>query len=204
MMSHAGTPPELLLEQARHGDGEALGRLLELYRNYLRLLARSLVGPDLCVRLDQSDLVQDTFLNAHRKFDQFRGHSEAELVSWLRRILANILANQAKRNRGKGCDHRREQSLEVMLERSDQALQRAMAAPGSSPSAQATRRERAVLLADAMEKLTPEQREVFVLRHLNGVSLAETAAHLGLSRNAVANLWLRAVKSLNAILQEQP
>jgi RNA polymerase sigma-70 factor (ECF subfamily) len=76
MMSQASIAPEVLLEQAHRGDGEAVGRLLELYRNYLRLLARSLVGPSLRVRLNLSDLVQDTFLNAHRKFADFRGHTE--------------------------------------------------------------------------------------------------------------------------------
>jgi RNA polymerase sigma-70 factor (ECF subfamily) len=58
--------PERLLERIRDGDGAALGRLLELYRNYLRVIARSLIGQALRVRLDASDLVQETFLKASR------------------------------------------------------------------------------------------------------------------------------------------
>ena len=70
-MSQADAIPERLLAQARTGDGAALGRLLELYRNYLRLQARALIGAGLRVRLDPSDLVQETFLEAHRDFARF-------------------------------------------------------------------------------------------------------------------------------------
>jgi RNA polymerase sigma-70 factor (ECF subfamily) len=67
---------ELLVAQARAGDKAALGRLLELYRNFLRLLARSLIRLPLVVQLDASDLVQETFLKAHREFAQFAGSGE--------------------------------------------------------------------------------------------------------------------------------
>jgi RNA polymerase sigma-70 factor (ECF subfamily) len=65
--------PGLLLEQARGGNENALGQLLELYRNYLRLVARSLTSEALRVKLEPSDLVQETFLKAHREFTQFAG-----------------------------------------------------------------------------------------------------------------------------------
>jgi RNA polymerase sigma-70 factor (ECF subfamily) len=101
-------------------------------------------------------------------------------------------------------DHRREESLEALLDRSDQALQEALADSGPSPSGQAVRRERAVLLADALESLTAEQREVVVVRHVEQIPIPEIAARIGKSTAAVEMLWLRAVKKLNAILQEQP
>ena len=75
-MTQSEAIPELLLAQARAGDAPALGRLLELYRNYLRLVARAMIGQALRVRLDASDLVQETFLKAHREFRQFLGSSE--------------------------------------------------------------------------------------------------------------------------------
>src|SRR5262245_9458706 len=81
------------LPRARAGDGPALGQLLELYRNYLALLARYQIGRRLQGKVDASDLIQETFLEAYRDFPQFRGNTEAELVSWLRRILAFNLAN---------------------------------------------------------------------------------------------------------------
>ena len=112
------------------------GRLLELYRNYLRLLARSLIRPPLQVQLDASDLVQETFLKAHREFAQFAGSGERELVAWLRQILVRTLANQAKHHRARGRDQRRQESLDVLLDRSSLAIQAQLADSIASPSAQ--------------------------------------------------------------------
>ena len=113
---------------------QALGRLLELYRNYLRVVARAMIGQALRVRLDASDLVQETFLKAHREFRQFLGSSEPELTAWLRQILVHTLANQARHHRRQGRDYHRDEPLEVLLERSSSGVQRALAAPLSSPS----------------------------------------------------------------------
>ena len=69
--------PDRLMAQARRGDQAALGKLLELYRNYLRLVARSLIGVALKVKVEPSDLVQETFLKAHQEFGGFRGGNES-------------------------------------------------------------------------------------------------------------------------------
>jgi DNA-directed RNA polymerase specialized sigma24 family protein len=82
-MSLDDRAPEMLLAQARAGDQAALGRLLELYRNDLRLVARALIGQALRVRLDSSDLDQETFLKATREFAQFPGPTEPERTAWL-------------------------------------------------------------------------------------------------------------------------
>src|SRR5690242_14435476 len=116
-MSHASRRPEWLIERARAGDDAARGRLLELYRNYLRLLARSLIGQALRLRLDPSDLVQETCLLAHRHFDSFAGSGEPELAAWLRRILVRNVADQARRHRAGRRDDRLHESLEAMLDR---------------------------------------------------------------------------------------
>src|SRR6516162_4426779 len=80
---------EDLLRWVRAGDGVSFGLLLERYRNYLTLLARLQIGRRLQGKFDPADVVQDTFLQAHSKFDQFHGSTEAELVSWLRQVLAS-------------------------------------------------------------------------------------------------------------------
>src|SRR5207245_166431 len=92
--------PDRLLFLARGGDAAALGQLLELYRNYLMLMARVQVGRRIQGKFDAADLVQETFLEAHRDFAQFRGGSERELAGWLRRILATNLANLVRRYQG--------------------------------------------------------------------------------------------------------
>ena len=132
--------PVLLLEQARSGNDVALGALLELYRNYLRLVARSLISSALRVKLEPSDLVQETFLKAHREFTQFAGQSEPELVSWLRRILVRSRSNQVKHHRRMARDHLRQESLEQLLDRSSSTIQQALATSINSPSEQASRR----------------------------------------------------------------
>jgi RNA polymerase sigma-70 factor, ECF subfamily len=194
--------PELLLERARAGDEAALGRLLELYRNYLRLVARALIGQGLRVRVDSSDLAQETFLKASREFGQFLGSTEPELTAWLRRILVRTLANQAKHHRRLSRDYQRQESLEAMLDRSSAAVERALAAPSPSPSAHAARREQAVLLADALEALPPDYREVFVLRNLEHVPFGEIAARMGRSPGAARVLWKRAMDRLGQMLRD--
>jgi RNA polymerase sigma-70 factor (ECF subfamily) len=194
--------PELLLAQARAGDEAALGRLLELYRNYLRLVARALIGQALRVRLDASDLVQETFLKAAREFSQFLGSTEPELTTWLRQILVRTLANQAKHHRRQGRDYQRQESLEAMLDRSSTAVQQALASPTESPSAHAVRREQAVLLADALEKLPAHYREVFILRNLEHIPFDQIAARMGRSPGATRVLWKRAMDRLSQLLRE--
>src|SRR5260221_5906095 len=89
-----------LLTRARAGDQTVLGLLLERYRPYLSLLARVEIGRQLRSKLDASDLVQETFLEAHRHFDNFRGLQEGQLIGWLRQILAGALAGQMRRYLG--------------------------------------------------------------------------------------------------------
>src|SRR5918998_998459 len=97
--------PQVLLEQARNGNGNAAGRLLEKYSTYLTLLARVQIGRRLQGKVDAGDLVQETFLEAHRQIAQFRGTSEGELLAWLRRILAGRIALLLRRYLGtKGRD----------------------------------------------------------------------------------------------------
>src|SRR5262245_18602047 len=92
--------PEELLRQARAGSKPALGSLLELYSSYLELLARLQIGRRLQGKVDAADLVQETFLRAHQFFEQFEGSTEAELVAWLRQILASRLADLVRRYHG--------------------------------------------------------------------------------------------------------
>jgi RNA polymerase sigma-70 factor (ECF subfamily) len=195
--------PEQLIVQARGGDESALGRLLELYRSYLRLVARSLIGSTLRVKLEPSDLVQETFLKAHREFTGFAGQGEHELVAWLRRILARTLADQLKHHRRKRRDYQREESLDLLVERSEQTLRHALASPSDSPSERASRREQAVLLADAVGQLPPDYREAFILRTLEHVPFEEIAAKMGRSVGAVRMLWTRALERLNKLLESQ-
>src|SRR5215471_7503896 len=142
---------EALLAQARTGDDGALGRLLERYRAYLTLLARLQVGRRLQGKADPADMVQETFLEAARHFGQFRGETEPELAGWLRQILAGCLAHLVRRYWGtQARDVRLERTLEDELDQSSRAIDAGLVAEQSTPSQRASRREQAVLLADAL------------------------------------------------------
>jgi RNA polymerase sigma-70 factor (ECF subfamily) len=200
-MSDASPDPEELLRLARAGDSTALGRLLELYRNYLGLLARYQVGKRLQSKVDDSDLIQETFLEAHRDFGQFRGSTEAELISWLRRILATNIANLVQHYQGtRRRDVRLERELIVGLDQSSCALERSLIAKQSSPTEHAARRDQAVLLADALAELPEDYRQVLVLRHLEELSFADVAERMGRTVFSVKNLWARALARLRRSL----
>ena len=134
-MTTSGTDLCRLIERARREEPGALDRLLDLYRNYLRLLARTGLDASLQGKADPSDLVQDALLKAAQHFDQFRGATDAELAGWLRQILARCLADFVRRYRTGGRRAGREQSLDQLLDRSSQAMERILATDGTSPSA---------------------------------------------------------------------
>ncbi len=193
--------PQTLLDRARTGDGEALGRLLDLYRQYLGLLARMQIGRRLQGKLDASDLVQEAFLDAHRHFADFRGTNESQLLRWLRRILAAKITDQWRRYLGaKQRDVRQEQAVVADLDRSSALLTVGLAASVSSPSQQASSREQAVLLADALSRLPDHYRDVLILRHLEGLPFPQVASRMGRSVDSVEKLWLRALGRLRELM----
>jgi RNA polymerase sigma-70 factor (ECF subfamily) len=205
MSSKSPTEPERLLGLALSGDGDARSRLLEQYRSYLGLLARHQIGRQLQGKFSASDLVQETFLEAHRDFAQFRGHTEAELLAWLRRILATNMANLVQRYQGtKRRNVRLERELVDALDETSGAMAKSLAAPLSSPSHQAARREQAVLLADALERLPADYREVLVLRHVEGLTFPVIARRLHRSLDSVKNLWARGLARLRRTLGGAP
>ena len=181
---------------------EAHARTLERFREYLRLLARLQLDPRLRGKLDPSDVVQQTLLEAYEKREQFRGGSEGEWLAWLRQALAHNLADalrafgQAKRDVG------RERSLGAAVEASSCRLAAFLAAEQSSPSQRAERHERAVRLAEALAALPEDNREALVLHYCEDWPLADIATHLGRTPAAVAGLLKRGLKQLREHLCE--
>jgi RNA polymerase sigma-70 factor (ECF subfamily) len=194
--------PEQLLQRAKVGDLPALGPLLEHYRAYLTVLARVQIGRRLQGKADASDVVQEAFLGAYRDFPQFRGTTEKEFLAWLRQVLASLLANLVRHYQGtQRRDVRLERQLAVELEQSSQALDRGLAAPQSSPSEQAARREQSVLLAEALARLPDDLRDLLILRHLEGLTFPEVAQRLGRTVDSVKKQWPRALASLRRALE---
>ena len=181
-------------------NAAADGAKLERFRDYLRLLAEMHLDRRLQAKLDASDVVQQTLLEAHRDFDKFRGQSDAELAAWLRQALVNNLANAARDFGRAKRDVQRERSLEQSIGHSSCRLEAWLASGDSSPSQRADRNEQLLLLADALAQLPPAQREVVVLRYLHDWSIAEVANHIGRTTPAVAGLLHRALVQLRGKL----
>jgi RNA polymerase sigma-70 factor, ECF subfamily len=199
MVTSSALGPELLLRRAKAGDAVAWGSLLEFYQPYLRLVARSIVRKDVHFQIDISDVVQETNLNACRALPKFLGSDEPELVAWLRQILTNLVLNQLKKQQRPG---RRPESLDELLERASLEAHLALAAPGSSPSAGALRREQAVLTANALESLPPDYQQILIMHYLEKVPHREIGLRMGRSEQASRMLLMRAAKALQERLRE--
>lgn len=190
----------VLLEQAKV-DETQLGALLRSYTGYLTLIARAQVGRRLQGKADPDDLVQETFLEASRQFAMFRGTTEAEFTAWLRRILAGRVALLIRKFLGtKGRDVDLERDLVQQVDDSSQQMGAALDGSYTTPSQHASRREQAVLLAEAMDKLPGDYREVIALRHIEQLPFAEVAVRMNRSEDSVQKLWVRALKSLRQSL----
>jgi RNA polymerase sigma-70 factor (ECF subfamily) len=194
-----------LLSAARAGDEQQLGQLLQIYRNYLTILATTQLDARLRQRISPSDLVQEAMLGAFRDFSQFRGQTKPELLAWLRQILINALHHAYEAHVQARCrDVRRDVSLDEVnkaFDRSVVRLAHVLADKGPSPSAYASQRERAVEMADQLAKLRPDYRDVIVLRNLQGLSFEEVAERLGRKPSAVRMLWLRAMEKLRGVYE---
>jgi RNA polymerase sigma-70 factor (ECF subfamily) len=193
--------PEEMLHRAQDGSESHLGPLLESYRHYLDLLARVEVGQRLQAKLDAADLVQETLLEAVKNFAKFRGTDERQFVAWLRQIMAASMANLLRRYLGtQARDIRLERQLADQVDQSARRLDWGFVDGQSSPSRQASRREQAVLLANALQKLPPAYREVLILRHLEGLTFPEVSRRMDRSLDSVEKLWVRGLARLRQIM----
>jgi len=191
-----------LLQLAIAGDGASLETLMSLYVGYLNVLARAHFDQRLRRRLTATDVVQDTLMEAHQGFAKFSGTTTAEFTGWLRIILVHNMARQiethvlaAKR------DVRRERHFGELSESVNQTSMRMsslMVDERRSPSSEADHQESLVELGNAIERLSPEHREVIVLRHLEGRPFPEIAEQLKRSPGATRMLWLRAIERLRS------
>jgi RNA polymerase sigma-70 factor (ECF subfamily) len=193
-----------LIAQARRDQPGIIERLLEMYRNYLQLLAGIGIDVSLQGKADPSDLVQETVMKAYQHFDQFRGQTEVELVAWLRQILARNLLDLTRRYRaGAGRQVEREHSLDAVLNSSVHALGQLVDGSGPSPSQSAQRREASVILADALAELTDDHRQVLVLRTIRELDWKAVARVMERSPGAVRQLWIRALKQLRPLIENR-
>lgn len=198
-------PPDPRISAARQQTQRELGPLLEMYRGYLGMLARMEVGPRLQRKVDPSDIVQETLLDAHRQFARFEGTTEAQLLVWLRRILAGKAANTVRHylgTQGRNIQRELEGQLSESFDRLSGRLQQLAATTSATPSQHLLRREQSVLIADALQQLPENYREVILLRHWEDLTFPQIAERMQRSVDSVEKLWLRALAKLKQVAAE--
>lgn len=190
------------LQLARDGDNRAIGEILEAHRGYLLLLARIQIGRRLQSKADPLDVVQEAFLDAHRQMPQFRGQTLDEFGSWLRKILAGHLAQLVRRYLGSGArDVRLELSIEQELDSSSNP-NAGLASEVSSPSESLRRHEELSLLAQLVERLPADYRDVLILRQIEELPFAEIAQRMDRSLDSIQKLWVRGLQKLRELMRE--
>jgi RNA polymerase sigma-70 factor (ECF subfamily) len=194
-------PNGVRIAAARRLGPDALAALLESYRNYLRLLARTGIDASIRGKADPSDLVQETLLKATQNIQTFRGKTEAELAGWLRQILAQNLVDLVRRHGGVKGSLAREQSLNDLLDRSSVALEAVISRHSGSAGTLPFGRDPGVLLAEAMASLPDDYREVITLRNLEHLDWEQVGKRLGRTAAASRMLWVRALKRLRPLIE---
>jgi len=203
-MSKPRTSVSELIRLARQGDAAARDELFGMCRSYLGLMARAQVESWLRVKVDASDVVQQTLMEAHRDFERFDGQSEKEWLAWLRRILAHNVADFVRHYRGTAKRQaRREVAIRDSGETGAYAGAPEPAAPDATPSQELARLENELRVAAAMAELAPDHQEVIILRNLQRLPFSEVAEQMGRSRPAVQMLWMRAIRKLQEALGEE-
>ncbi len=186
---------DALIEAATQGDPQALGRVLETFRDYLLLVANEELETDLRAKLGGSDLVQETFLSAHRDLASFRGHTEIEWRLWLRGILVHLLANHRRQYRSTS---KRRIDREVALDATPRCD---WPATNPSPSTNLAVRETEAALMSALDCLTENHRNVVLWHHRERLPFEEVGRRLGVSAEAARKQWERALKALRKELR---
>ena len=187
----------MLVQKAQGGDRNAVGSLIDRYRNYLLLIANHDVGDDLKAKMGASDAVQESMMHAQLHFDQFQGDSEGELKAWLKTILANDI----RKGRRHFNAQKRDANLEVNMQEQS-AVGRGLLDHQLTPSSEAIKQEKARAMKVAMERLSAEQQQVIQLRNFERLAFAEIGKEMDRSEDAARKLWARSIEALKQNLKD--
>jgi RNA polymerase sigma-70 factor (ECF subfamily) len=193
-----------LLCQVSQGDATARGRLLARHRERLRRMVACRLDRRLAARVDPSDVVQDVLAEADRKLDRYLRERPLPFYPWLRELAAERLIALHRRHvrTAKRSVRREEPDRLALPDESLVELVARMVTSATSPSQHLLRQEQRQRVRQALARLPERDREVLVLRHLEQLSVADTAEVLGISAGAVKTRHVRALDRLRAFLTE--
>jgi RNA polymerase sigma-70 factor (ECF subfamily) len=196
-----------LIRRAARGDNDAREALMAKHRSRLKRMVRVRLHPRLLRRVDESDVVQEAFLDAARRLDEYLRSPPVPFFLWLRQITAHKLIDVHRRHLGAA---RRDLRGEVALHggwlpsASSASLAAQLLGRQTSPSAEAVKAEVQRVVQEALGNMDPMDREVLALRHFEQLSNGEAALVLGISESACSNRYVRALARLKQILRRFP
>jgi len=200
-MGTATPDTDHLLRQAAAGDDTARGRLLDRHRDRLKRMVAVRADPRLAARVDPSDVVQEALTDTAGKLDRYLRTRPLPFYQWLRQLALERLANLHRRHVQAGRRSvTREQARMDLSSRSAVELAERLFARQSGPGSRLRRQELQTRVRTALAALRDADREVLVLRHLEGLSAKEIAAVMGLSEGAVNTRHVRALQRLRDLL----
>lgn len=187
--------PHKTLYFAKQGDEAALGRLLDIYRPMLKNRIREQFNDQLQRRVDESDIVQQTYTQVIQNFAEFAGRSPEQFLAWLLQIHDNNLIDFVR--------HHKAQKRAIDRETPQSRMDQKLPAEATTPSQHLARGERKLLLNDAIALLPDDQREAISLRHLQELSIPEIAENMQRTEAAIGGLLKRGMKALKTILADE-
>lgn len=193
-----------ILAGATGRELEALGELMTRHEDRLRRMIELRMDRRLHGRIDASDVIQETYLEASRSFSRYLSRPEAPFYLWLRCIAGRRLISLQRYHLGaQARDVRREVRLfrGAVPEATSEAIASRLLGQLTSPSEAAMRSERRMRLQAALNAMEPIDREVLVLRHFEQLSNAEVAQVLGIEESAASKRHLRALRRLKDVLK---
>lgn len=197
------TRTQELLEQARHGDADAVEQLLARHREPVRRMIDLRLDPAIVQRLDASDVVQDVLLEASRRLQEYLRQPAMPFHLWLRHIARDHIIDAHRRHhqaRKRGVDREQPLNRPAWADRSSLELAAQLLDQERTPASAALQNELQRQLQDALDRLAEDDREVIWMRHYETLSNQEVAAALGLSEAAASMRYLRAVRRLRDLL----
>src|SRR5437764_8932293 len=206
MSSPPGQVPDLVTRIAA-GDREAIVELLARYRARLRRMVALRMDPRLRGRVDASDVIQEGYLDAMKRLDEFLQNPSVPFYIWLRFLVGQRVQEQHRRHLGStGRDVGREVSIYrgAMPGASTGALAARLLGKLTSPSQAAVKAERKIRLQEALNRMDALDREILVLRHYEQMTNGDAAVALDLDKSAASNRYTRALTRLKEILAALP
>jgi RNA polymerase sigma-70 factor (ECF subfamily) len=196
-----------LMRRAGQGDAQVLGQLLETHRKRLRRMVRLRLDPRLQGRIDPSDVIQETYLEAAERLAEYLRDPKMPFFLWLRFLTGQKLLELRRRHLGtKARDAARELSIYqgAMPEASSACLAAQLLGKRTAPLEAAIRAEMKLRLQEALNGMEPMDREVLALRHFEQFNNVETAQILGISESGASSRYVRALRRLKNILGQAP